>query len=104
MSAPLPPSTLPVQLHDKWNELAGACQQLGTLRPCDMKDLERFVLLSFEYDAITPKVLSAINHGDPQEANQWIVAQSNLQKQIKPLSVQFGLNSQVAKARGLLDE
>lgn len=101
MTVPAPPPSLPAQLHERWEELAAACVRLGTFAAGDEKDLERFVILSWEYDAITPKVLTAISHGDSQEADRWVSVQAKLSAQIRLLSAQFGLGSQVAKARML---
>jgi len=101
MDLPTPPATLPPQLHSKWTELAALCRRLGTLSPCACSTLEQYVMLSWEYEAITPNVVAAIQHGDALSADRWISAQAKLERQLKCLSNRLGLNTQAARARGL---
>lgn len=98
---PAPPASLPENLHARWRELAGICVQLGTLYSCDLKDLERYVLLAWEYDAITPKIVAGIKGNDAQSVSGWATAQDKISKQMQPLATKFGLNSPLTKARRL---
>lgn len=98
---PAPPASLPEALHQRWAEAAETASQLGTLYACDLPDLERYVKLSWQYDAITPKIINAISHGDPQTASSWAGAQDKIMKQMQLLAAKFGFNSALAKSKRL---
>lgn len=101
MPLPDPPETLPKNLHQRWQDAAAICAQLGKLYSCDLKDLERYVLLSWEYDAITPKIIAALSRDDAQAVSGWATAQDKISKQLQPLATKFGLNSQLTKQKKL---
>lgn len=92
-----PPATLPLKLHDKWKELAAYCAERQSLGPADLKDLERYILLGWECDALTPKLISAINRGDSDDIAKLTATQERLYSQIRKLSNRLGLSSRPSR-------
>lgn len=99
---PAPPAYLDAALRDRFEALAPALADMGTLTSLDVDALARYIVSEHEYLRVSRLVMQAISRGDAAEADKWASCQDRLLKQCAAAGAEFGMLPSSRRARGLL--
>ena len=96
------PAYLAGTLRERWDTVAPALVQMGTVDALNADLLAKYILAENEYLRISNFVQEAIARGDADSADKWLKAQDRLTKQILSLGNELGLTPAARRARGLI--
>ena len=100
-SAPTAPAYLEGSLRERFEALAPSLAAMGVLTALDVDALARYIVSEHEYIRVSRLAMTAIAHGDAQDADRWASVQDRLLKQCMTAGAEFGLTPSGRRSRGL---
>lgn len=98
---PSAPAYLAAALRDRFDELAPDLVKMGVLTRLDVDALAKYIVAEHEYLRVSSHAMTAINAGDPTEAERWIAVQDRLLRQCLSAGAEFGMTPSGRRSRGL---